>query len=225
MAFWIPLPNATSEFALFMGSYSFDQGKAMCENEGATLARISSREEFDFVLEEFSVLEFGTVFSFYYYDYSYEAILFIPEVWIGLKDVGASEIGTESDEEAESISLSTDRFTYVDGFENKSFFLEEGELPWRSSEPNNVNDVQNCVLFDLSAEHWRDHNCSSSLPVLCRRSVPIAFEVKEFVAVSFILILTMVVFIVTLRVKEKALAKARSAALFPIYTLETSIVL
>lgn len=74
--------------------------------------------------------------------------------WIGLFDDDTS--GLEGSD--------TGRFKYIDGFEDTSFFEEQGELPWRSFQP--FSNQQRCVV--LQANSWSEQLCSNSRNVLCR---------------------------------------------------------
>ena len=56
----------TAAFLFFDVNIDFENAKQLCVNNNATLARISNQDEFDFIVQEFSVgLNLGTTDNFW----------------------------------------------------------------------------------------------------------------------------------------------------------------
>lgn len=77
-----------------------------------------------------------------------------------------------------------DRFAFVDGFPNTSFFSVPGVFPWATGQPNNdavESEAQHCVTWAQEvvfantqtpmSNEWLDSNCQLQRSYLCRRDV------------------------------------------------------
>ena len=64
----------------------------------------------------------------------------------------------------------TSRFSYVDGFEDTSFFAEPLVHPWRDNQPDNHQAEESCVEWTLrrNQQDWNDFRCGRSLHFICR---------------------------------------------------------
>lgn len=74
--------------------------------------------------------------------------------WIGLFDDGTSGLDGSNPE----------RFKFIDGFDNNTFFATQGVDPWRNGRPTTNEEM--CVM--LEGQFWNDVRCSASLNVICR---------------------------------------------------------
>ena len=97
----------------------FEAAKLTCLGQGGFLARISNRQEHEFV---------GAFLN------AIDEIAGNSKFWIGIEDVNQTGGRDPS------------RFSFVDGEKEGVDFFELGGLfPWQSGQPNDVDGVQDCV--------------------------------------------------------------------------------
>ena len=123
----------------------FEQAKAECINRNATLARISNSQEHFFVQEFLD---------------SIDSIADNEQFWIGVEDVQKSGANVPQ------------RFSFVDGSEDGLEFFEiPSAFPWQSGQPNNVDEIEDCVEFARPDADWRDIDCATQRLILCRQEL------------------------------------------------------
>lgn len=196
MSQWKCFEETNAAFKLFATSLAnFDAAVELCKAESATLARISSLAENDFVKE--LVEEFENPVDVF---------------WLGIHDpirtVGAS---------------GTARLRYVNGFNEMSFFQNAFQKPWNVAEPFNLDGRQSCVSWVVSflqAEEsisfdneWDDTSCQRELSFLCRRpcesSAPISATQALLVASLVIIPVLFFISLIMLSKKKKQLKMSR----------------
>lgn len=126
------LENSTG-FFLLPSLMDFEAAKVTCVSRNATLARVSSAEEQNFIA---SLLRTNEVQG---------------EIWIGIcamlfcTETHFSLLGLE--DLNQTGGRDPTRFTFVDGSsEGLDFFAQNGIFPWDSSNPDDRSGNQFCVL-------------------------------------------------------------------------------
>lgn len=142
--------NETNTEFIVIGSNNTDfiNAKARCmANHQATLARISSIEENEFVKELILTSQVGL------------------NSYIGLLDFNETVNGEGSTFNPRDPG----RFRFVDlSTEGLSFFRKENGIePWDIRNPTGVGD---CVAITNEDLRWRSTSCGASRPYVCRRS-------------------------------------------------------
>lgn len=125
---------------------SFVNAGLTCEGQNLTLATVSNRPEFDFIRDFVINTE----------------ELNEKRYWLSLR---------HKNRELESDSQSTN-FTFTSGNDDTSFFQNPNEIPWLPSQPNNLNNNQNCVTWDFSKttediDGWDDNICTLPRFFIC----------------------------------------------------------
>lgn len=131
------LQDTNTAFTLVEELKSFAEAVEDCKSRNATLARISTSEENDIVI---SLLQERNIESNIY-------------------------IGVFADPESEFSVRDPERFVYVDGVENISFFNEAKVFPWISQGPRGDGD---CVTITDTAHVWYDTSCVGRRAFVCR---------------------------------------------------------
>lgn len=125
---------------------TFEEAELACLDLNATLARVSSKEDNDFIIEFLNNISAfnirGTVF------------------------LGITKNSSNS-------SSKTSDFFFVDGFKDTSFFQTAFEEPWGVTEPNgNDENDEDCVEIVNNngslVNKWNDVPCTVERPFLCR---------------------------------------------------------
>ena len=136
--------SAGDDFLLVLERLSFQEAIEACEEMKATLARISTRDEFDFVVGLNSEAPQGTS---------------VGDTWIGVRTRGNMQV--------------TSSYEYVDGYPDTSFLdVGVGIFPWDAGDPNlGINEA--CVDISLahSEPRWENRNCNTRKNYLCRRKI------------------------------------------------------
>lgn len=147
MGEWKCLEKENVNYGFFVDQkVTFDQAVSFCEQQDATLARVSTASEYVFVATHMVTLGGDKPF------------------WIGLR--ANSLVTDESDPR---------RFEYIDGFEDSSFYATPSQFPWKNRRPDGDNSSAraDCVEWtprtDVNDEAWDDNTCSKERRVLCRR--------------------------------------------------------
>lgn len=153
MTEWECFPDIGVEFKVFDVTVKFDEAITLCEDESATLASITTFDEFAAVTELGKQMPLARNF------------------WVGVKDF------TSDNDVTDPL-----RFSYTDGTSNKQFFENGNTLPWRDGEPSGAeppvsSGPQDCVQWVPCVgcgptevkEAWDDISCSFSRRPLCRR--------------------------------------------------------
>ena len=76
-----------------------------------------------------------------------------------------------NERDADASNNDPDSYSFVDGFEDESFFkVGRRNFPWGDNQPSN-NDDQDCVAMTprSTASEWENENCGDEKGLLCRR--------------------------------------------------------
>lgn len=115
-------------------------------DHNATLARITSESEFNFLLD-------GILFNF---------------------TLNRAFVGLERPQGSDGQNASS--FFFVDGSLDQTFYEISGNFPWRFDRPNNQQNPELCVEWELDEDvkEWNDVLCDRDNAYLCRRNCAVA---------------------------------------------------
>lgn len=130
------------------------QAMTECQRTGASLASIRNADEAA-VVENLSRLDDTGVY------------------YIGVYDHIAFEDAIENNDFVQNEGNETDRFVFIDGHQDHSFYQQPGELPWSSNEPDGnstgIEDMAACVV--VSGGLWFDESCERIASFVCRKEL------------------------------------------------------
>lgn len=142
---------SNTEYFFISDLKTFLEASEDCRARKGILAKITNQKEHDFVSDLFS----QTTIERNYY--------------IGLVDQNFTTDGfPEANFRMKAVQdLKADRFTYVDGDTNNSFYQKSNAFPWLFDEPSDDGD---CVSMTDSNSKWKVSHCMSDRPYLCQRT-------------------------------------------------------
>ena len=105
------------QFVMLRTAMTFEEGMDACLDHEGTIGSIRNQVEFDFVQTELV-----------------ETFDLSGRFWVGLRE-----------DSAILPANSPDRFEFIDGHSNKSFFIEPFVFPWTSIEPDRGGPNEFCI--------------------------------------------------------------------------------